>query len=229
MPNVMITTTYFPSWPYDDALTWMQAQHEQVAIYPSQVRLGIGSHQETVITVGKNSAQAIIHHDLLKNYPEVLVRHIERGGGATLHEPGQIVLYPVMNLAFHQLGPKDLVLLLENSIKDFVHRFGLKGEKRGDSPGIFVDAKKIGFIGLRIKEGISSHGLALNIMNTCSKYQLIDPCGISGLAITSMHRHIAISEPIDDFLPILGDIFVENFRALTSSFLKRSTKILAAL
>jgi lipoate-protein ligase B len=211
----MIETELFARWPYDQALSWMINTQSRVERDPHLVVVGVGSHQEPVITLGKNPLTSIIHQEKLSKRPEVIIRAIERGGGATVHEPGQIVLYPILNIKFHGLLVKDLACLLERTMINFLTRFGLSGVRGEGSPGIFIGREKIGFIGLRIKQDISSHGMALNVLNDGHLFGAIDPCGISGLKVTSLYRHAGVGADIGPLLGFMGEDFRSNFLTLS--------------
>lgn len=219
----MIETQLFPQWPYDQALSWMINAQSRVARDPHLVVVGVGSHQEPVITLGKNPCTSIVHQEKLSKRPEVIIRAIERGGGATVHEPGQIVLYPILNIKFHGLLIKDLACLLERCMVSFLARFGLSAIRAQGSPGIFIGREKIGFVGLRIKQDISSHGMALNVLNDCQLFGAIDPCGISGLRVTSLARHVEVTQDIERFLGFIGEDFRNNFLAARGGRSRTST------
>ncbi len=206
----MFDIQFFPQWPYDHALSWMKEAHQRILREPSLIILGVGSHQESVITLGKNPAMSIIHSEKLGNEDPVMIRHIDRGGGATVHEPGQIVLYPILNSKFHRLSPKDLTLILEKTMINFLARFGVLGRRGEGSPGVFIGSQKVGFVGLRIREDISSHGMALNVFNDCRLFGAIDPCGIAGLAVSSLYRHVDLEGGLEDLLGWMAEEFKAN-------------------
>lgn len=204
----------FPQWPYDEALSFMAEAQERVLKNPSQVIVGIGSHEESVITLGRNRSISIIHAHELHKRSEVIVREIDRGGGATAHEPGQVVLYPLLNIKLFRLAPKDLTTILENTLLSFLRRFGVEGT-RSEGPGIFIEGQKIGFIGLRIKDDVSSHGMAVNIFNEGDLFRSIDPCGVAGLPITSLYKHRSLP-PLDEIFWMMVEDFKVNFLEVTS-------------
>lgn len=200
---------YFHNWPYDEALDWMQQAHQAVNNDPTIFFVGVGSHRESVITLGRDVKKSTIHQSLLGAWPDVIIRHTERGGGATVHEPGQIVLYPVLNLKHLRLTPRMLVNLLEQAAIEFCGDFGVMCHVIDGFPGIFLGEKKIGFIGLRIHQSISSHGLALNVFNTANLYRAIDPCGIAALPITSLFRHKALECTLHEAISCLAHHFIK--------------------
>ncbi|MCA9508952.1 MAG: lipoyl(octanoyl) transferase LipB [Myxococcales bacterium] len=201
----------FAQWPYDDALVFMEEARAQVTKDPSLIIIGIGSHKESVITMGKNPRLSIIHHHVLSKRKDILLRTIERGGGATIHEPGQVVLYPVLNIKFHRIYPSRLISILESALLRTFVRYGVAGTCSSLGPGIFIDGKKVAFIGLRIKNYITSHGMAVNVLNDGKLFGAIDPCGIAGLAITSLHR-CAPNVELKQFFSCLSEDFQKELQ-----------------
>lgn len=113
----------------------------------------------------------------------------DRGGQITYHGPGQIVMYPLLNLKQHGIGVKSLVSKLEQSMIDVLTDLGIDGGRRADAPGVYVDDAKIGALGLRIRKGTSYHGLSLNVDMDLSPFKNIDPCGYQGLRVTQIADH----------------------------------------
>ncbi len=108
----------------------------------------------------------------------------DRGGQVTYHGPGQLVVYPLIDLARRGFGPRRLVRLLEQSTVDCLADFGIAAHSRAEAPGVYVESCKIASIGLRIRRGASYHGLALNVDNDLAPFRGIDPCGFRGLEMT---------------------------------------------
>jgi lipoyl(octanoyl) transferase len=117
---------------------------------------------------------------------DIPVVNIDRGGQVTYHGPGQLVVYPLIDLRRWQLGVRDLVIALENSIIATVARWGIEAAGRRDAPGVYVSGKKLASIGLRIRRGCSYHGLALNVALDLEPFQRINPCGFHNLQITQL-------------------------------------------
>jgi lipoyl(octanoyl) transferase len=106
---------------------------------------------------------------------------VDRGGQVTYHGPGQQMLYVLLNMKRNNLGVRNLVTALESCVVQSLLPYGIEAYPRADAPGVYVDAKKICSIGLRIRRGCSFHGLALNVNMDLSPFQLINPCGYAGL------------------------------------------------
>jgi lipoyl(octanoyl) transferase len=109
---------------------------------------------------------------------------IDRGGQVTYHGPGQVVIYVLLDLKRRGYGVKELVNRLERAVIDLLAEFEVPGERRVGAPGIYVRGAKIAALGLRIKNGCSYHGLALNVAMDLAPFAAINPCGYPGLAVT---------------------------------------------
>ncbi len=110
----------------------------------------------------------------------------DRGGQVTWHGPGQLVAYTLLDLKRRELGPRELVRLLEEAVIRTLAACGLEGQRRPRAPGVYVGAAKIASLGLRIRRHCSYHGLALNVAPDLAPFRGINPCGYEGLAVTSL-------------------------------------------
>lgn len=202
---------YFASWPYDDALIFMHEAWLRVRNEIGALIVGCGSHRETVITAGRNAILPLMHD----GYAQALCRHLDRGGGVTAHEPGQIVLYPIFHAHHYELTPAIIVEMLEQTMIDFLRELGVQGARDDRGPGVFVDGRKIGFIGLRIKEHIVQHGLAINLFNDAAIFRTFDPCGVKDLAVTSACFHASLDHALEWYQERLVVFFLRNWCART--------------
>ncbi len=155
-----------------------------------------------VFTLGINASR---EHVLVPG--EIPVVQTDRGGQVTYHGPGQLVLYPLLDLRRHGLGPRALVTLLETTVVATLARFAVAAAARPDAPGVYVDGRKIASIGLRIRRGCSYHGLALNVAMDLTPFARINPCGYAGMEVTSMAR-----EGATDDLAIAEAALLEELR-----------------
>jgi lipoyl(octanoyl) transferase len=114
------------------------------------------------------------------------VVRIDRGGQVTYHGPGQLVVYPLVDLKRRGLGVRDLVTALETALIAFAAESGLEAVARRDAPGVYVGGRKLASIGLRIRRGASYHGLALNVAMDLAPFSHINPCGYAGLEVTDL-------------------------------------------
>jgi lipoyl(octanoyl) transferase len=112
--------------------------------------------------------------------------HSDRGGDVTYHGPGQVVAYVLSDLRRRNWGIRQLVSALEQAVIDLLAAHGVAGERRVGAPGVYVDHKKLAALGLRVRNGRSYHGLALNVNLDLRPFASIDPCGYRGLEVTRM-------------------------------------------
>jgi lipoic acid synthetase len=117
---------------------------------------------------------------------DIPVVKIDRGGQVTYHGPGQLVVYPLIDIRRAGLGVRDLVTALETSVIDYCASLGIEAVTRPGAPGVYVGGRKLGSIGIRIRRGASYHGLALNVNMDLEPFQRINPCGYSGLQMTQL-------------------------------------------
>lgn len=135
-----------------------------------------------VFTLGMNAKR---EHLLAPGNTPIV--QIDRGGQVTYHGPGQLVVYPLLDVRRLGTGVRQLVMGLENSVIALLAEQGVTAIGRRDAPGIYVDGRKLGSIGLRIRRGCSYHGMALNAAMDLEPFQRINPCGFSGLEVTDLH------------------------------------------
>lgn len=132
---------------------------------------------------------------LVKPREGVEVIRIERGGDITYHGPGQLVVYPLIDLRCHHLGVKQYVGILEQAVRETLEAYGIATTSNDDQIGVWLDwgrptARKICAIGVKISHGATMHGLALNVNTDLGAFGLINPCGITDKAVTSMQREL---------------------------------------
>lgn len=113
----------------------------------------------------------------------------DRGGQITYHGPGQIVLYPLLNLRRYQLTVKGIVAALEQAVIDLLAVRNIPARRRKDAPGVYVHGEKIAALGLRIRRGHCYHGLSLNVDMDMQPFSNIDPCGYVGLQSTQLAKY----------------------------------------
>jgi lipoyl(octanoyl) transferase len=136
---------------------------------------------DPVFTLGMNADRS---HVLAPG--DIPVLQIDRGGQVTFHGPGQLVVYPLIDVRRAQLGVRALVSALERAVIEYCARFGIRAECRASAPGVYVDGAKLASVGLRIRRGGSYHGLAFNINMDLEPFRRINPCGYAGLAMTQL-------------------------------------------
>jgi lipoyl(octanoyl) transferase len=117
------------------------------------------------------------------------VAEINRGGMITYHGPGQIVAYPIIDLKKFNLGIRDYVCKLEQTMIDTLQFWDLTAERKKGAPGVYIDEdRKIGSIGIHVRKQVSIHGLALNIDPIMEHFAFIKPCGLDGIEMTSVYE-----------------------------------------
>ena len=117
---------------------------------------------------------------------DIPVLHVDRGGQVTYHGPGQLVLYPLLDLRRLKVGVKEYVCKIEQAIIDTLADWNIEAVRREGAPGVYVAGAKIAALGIRVRRGCSFHGLAFNIDMDLSPFSRINPCGYEGLQVTSM-------------------------------------------
>lgn len=110
----------------------------------------------------------------------------DRGGQVTYHAPGQLVVYPLLDIQRRQLGIRQLVTILEQAMIETLAQYGIRANAKADAPGVYVDGKKIGSIGIRIKKHCSYHGLSLNNQMDLTPFNHINTCGYPDLEVTQL-------------------------------------------
>ena len=134
-----------------------------------------------VFTLGMNSRP-----EHLLGTGDIPVVQIDRGGQVTYHGPGQLVVYPLLDLGRAKLGVRALVEGIERAIVATVADWGIEARGRRDAPGVYVGPRKLASVGLRIRRGCSYHGLALNVAMDLEPFRRINPCGYAGLEMTQV-------------------------------------------
>jgi lipoyl(octanoyl) transferase len=139
------------------------------------------------ITLGRRAtaADVLVDREPLSRRG-VMVHRTERGGRATYHAPGQLVVYPVVHLRERGLGIRTFVSMLEDIMLEIASAVGVAAARDVRGHGIWTARGKLGAVGIRVRDDVSVHGLALNVDLDRSGFDLIAPCGTPGLAITSL-------------------------------------------
>ncbi|NBC23437.1 MAG: lipoyl(octanoyl) transferase LipB [Gammaproteobacteria bacterium] len=139
--------------------------------HPPVFTLGLAGSREHVLAPG-----------------DIPVVHIDRGGQVTYHGPGQLMVYPLIDIRRAGIGVRRLVCALETAVIRMVAALGIEAAGRRDAPGVYVDGRKLASIGLRIRRGASYHGMALNVDMDLEPFSRINPCGYQGLEMTDLAR-----------------------------------------
>ena len=205
--------------PYRETLAQMRAIHDAVARGEMGETLIVVEH-DPVITLGRNAKMEHVRFSAealaLRGIDLV---EIERGGDATYHGPGQLVVYPIRKLErFREVAP--LVSSLERSVVATLATFGIVASGRSEHRGVYVGENAICAIGLAIKQMTSLHGLALNVSTPLDYDRLITPCGMPEFGVTSMThelgRAVTFADARDALLVALAAEFTVCFERETS-------------
>ena len=121
----------------------------------------------------------------------IAVIHVERGGDITFHGPGQLVVYPIIDLRAAGLGVADYVTALEEVMIRTAADFGVKAEQNPKNRGVWIGNNKLGSIGVAVRRGVSFHGLALNVNTSLTPFSWIHPGGLSDIGMTSLGRELS--------------------------------------
>lgn len=195
--------------PYDTAYG-VQCDHleEVIASRDTAGERGAGRvllvEHDPVITLGRRQGS---ERNLLAS-PEMLAHHgvelreSDRGGDITYHGPGQLVVYPILDLNRLNLGLHDYMRMLEDAVIGVCADFGVKGERDPSATGVWVRAggntAKVCAMGVRVRRWVSMHGLALNLSTNLEHFKLLVPCGLSGRPVTSLRELLGQSCPTMD-------------------------------
>ena len=117
---------------------------------------------------------------------DIPVIHVDRGGQVTYHGPGQIVVYPLLDLKRRKVGVREYVHRIEQALIDTLGEWNIHAERRDGAPGVYVADAKVAALGIRVRRGCTFHGLAFNIGMDLEPFHRINPCGYQGLQVTSM-------------------------------------------
>ncbi len=117
---------------------------------------------------------------------DIPVLHVDRGGQVTFHGPGQLVVYPLLDLRRLKIGVRDYVCRIEQAIIDTLADWNIDGARCAGAPGVYVGDAKIAALGIRVRRGCTFHGLAFNIAMSTEPFLRINPCGYEGLQVVAM-------------------------------------------
>ncbi len=164
---------YEPIWQDMQRFTLQRDCHTAdelwVTEHPPVYTLGLNGKREHLLDIG-----------------DMPVIHADRGGQATYHGPGQLVIYTLLDIKRLNLGIRSLVTILEQAMISALAHYGISAVSRRDAPGVYVGSKKIGSIGLRIKKDCCYHGLSINNHMDLRPFDHINTCGYAGLEVTQL-------------------------------------------
>jgi lipoyl(octanoyl) transferase len=174
---------YEPTWrkmqTFTDERTTDTADEIWILQHPPVFTLGMNGDRAHLLTPG-----------------DIPIIDIDRGGQVTYHGPGQLVVYPLLDLGRLSMGVRTLVTGLEQAVISTVAHWGLEAYPRKDAPGVYVDNRKLASLGLRIRRDCSYHGLALNVDMDLEPFHRINVCGYQGMEVTQL-RELGVPDSIE--------------------------------
>jgi lipoyl(octanoyl) transferase len=193
--------------PYPEALTLQREAADALARADAAGRVLLVEHPH-VFTLGKHGNEG----NLLASGVELL--KVDRGGDITYHGPGQLVVYPIINLHLLGAGIREYVNGLEEIVIRVIARHGIAGDRLSGATGVWIDPpgarpRKICAIGIKCSRGITTHGLALNVNTDLSYFSRIHPCGFRDKGVTSMAAELGREIP----MPGIKAAITEEFEA----------------
>jgi lipoyl(octanoyl) transferase len=200
---------------YREALAWQHQRADAVRAGEALETLVVLQHPP-VYTLGmRGGLRGGSEHLLVA--PELLERRgasiipTDRGGDITFHGPGQLVAYPILDLKRRGLGPASYVRMLEGVLIETLARFDIEAVRVAGRPGVWVEGAKIAALGVRVRGGVSTHGIALNVSTDLEWFDLIVPCGIADAGVTSMEWLLGSAPPQHEVEDVLIDVFAQTF------------------
>ncbi len=164
-----------------------------------------------VITLGarKSANKLLVGLDELARRGIDLVE-IRRGGGATAHNPGQLVFYPILHLQELRLDINEYVRTLETIGIELLAGLGVESGRRKGLPGLWVGERKIASIGVRVSRFVTCHGMAINIQNDLSIFDFMVPCGLDGVQMTSVQKETGKKHDMEQIKTGLSELLVHH-------------------
>lgn len=174
---------YEPTWRRMQALAESRGPEQADEIWflqhPPVFTLGLNGSREHLLAPG-----------------DIPVVPVDRGGQVTYHGPGQLVVYPLLDLARSGLGVRALVCVLERAVIRCLAGYGIEAVGDRKAPGVYVGGRKVASIGLRVRRNCTYHGLALNVAMDLAPFGRINPCGYRGLEVTQL-ADLGVGQPLE--------------------------------
>lgn len=153
---------------------------------------------------------------------DIAVVETERGGGVTYHGPGQLVVYPIFSSLVRRYGIRRFIQNLEEVVIRISRGYGVAADRRSGFPGVWVERRKLGAIGIAVRRGVSLHGFALNVNLDLRPFSYIIPCGLSDLEVTSLRqergRDLAMAEVEDCVCRAFASVFTVTLQEMPNEW-----------
>jgi len=204
---------------YEDVLALQRVLHDQRKAGLCGDTLLLTEH-EPVLTLGRGASISNLR------VPEarlaaigIAVVPVERGGDVTFHGPGQLVAYPILDLRRYGRDVHAYVRALEESVLRLLTAYGISGERRPGTPGVWVGEDKIASVGIFVSRWVTLHGIAINIDPDLAYFDLIHPCGLVGQRMTSMRRvlgrPVEMASAVESYVAALRAVLSERAHTAT--------------
>tara|TARA_X000000368_G_scaffold234423_1_gene185178 strand:- start:1614 stop:2225 length:612 start_codon:yes stop_codon:yes gene_type:complete len=190
---------------YKIAMKFLQKRVEKIKANQGRELLWILEHPTTYTAGIRSNNNEIIDK-------KIKIINTNRGGKITLHNPGQKIIYFVLNLNKRKKDIRRLINAIEKSIIEFLWIYKIKGKKDKKNIGIWVNKKKIAAIGFRISRWIAYHGCSININNNLNQYLKIIPCGLDNQKVTSLYKENGLR--VKNIEKKLINIFIKNINKI---------------
>jgi lipoyl synthase len=174
-----------------------------------------------VFTLGKNGGREnfVCSMDFLKS-KNIKIVETTRGGNITYHGPGQIILYPIVDLNSLNIDIPEFVNKLEFVMLQTCYDFGIKAKRNTKNPGVWVNNNKLGNIGISLKKGICFHGLSLNVNPDLTPFSWINPCGLNDIGVTSIGKELLKNKKNKPDINEIKKALLTNFESVFGYDLK---------
>ncbi len=217
MANEVTCITKHCQTYYLDVLEYVEALHLQERLVKARQSGDIPNtilflQHPPVITIGVSSREddIVVPRNVLAAEGVATV-YSDRGGGVTVHEPGQLVGYPILDLSTKDRDLHRYVWNLEETIIRTLGDYSIPTHRVPDQPGVWVEGIKICALGIRVSRWVTKHGFALNINNDLKYFSYVHPCGITNKGVTSMSRLLGHKVDIGDVMLRIIDHFSQVF------------------
>ena len=201
--------------PYWQALEIMESVHEERVKDPNKDGVILVVQHPPTVTMGKRE----LYEDMLVKPEElkfkgIAYHKIDRGGSVTVHEPGQAVIYPILNIDKYGLSVRNYVNALEEAMIQTCAHFKVTAARDSINPGVWVGIEKVGAVGIRFLNKVTKHGIAFNVINTLDAFSTIVPCGLHGRGVTSLQRLncVPMETNSENFYAEVEKILAENVK-----------------
>ena len=169
---------------------------------------------EPVLTLGASfHAENLLHPREWYSNQGIEIVETDRGGDITYHGPGQLVAYPIFDVAKHGKDLHRWMRDLEQTVINALNEFDLDGDRLAVNSGVWIEAKKVCAIGIKIKRWVSMHGIAINCNTDLAPFSTIVPCGIRSHGVTSISQELGRIVTVEDFAPAL----IQGFKTVFPS------------